>query len=64
MLMEHTTIKEIADMARVSTATVSRVLSGKYRHKSDTVDTIHRVIEDLRFARSRPRRSCRNVSAS
>ncbi len=54
MLMEHTTIKEVANKAQVSTATVSRVLSGKYRHKSDTVENVKRIIEELRVARSLP----------
>lgn len=54
MLMEHTTIKEVANKAQVSTATVSRVLSGKYRHTSETVENVKRIIEELRVARSLP----------
>lgn len=52
MLMEHTTIKEVAARARVSTATVSRILNGKYAHRSATVEHVKRVIEELRTARS------------
>ncbi len=52
MLMEHTTIKEVADRAQVSTATVSRILSGKYRHRSVTVENVQRIIEELRMVRS------------
>ncbi|MBS1371350.1 MAG: LacI family DNA-binding transcriptional regulator [Lentisphaeria bacterium] len=54
MLMEHTTIKEVADKARVSTATVSRILSGKYTHRSATVEHVRKVIEELQSARSLP----------
>ena len=52
MLMEHTTIKEVAARARVSTATVSRILNGKYAHRSTTVEHVKKVIEELRAARS------------
>ncbi len=51
MLMEHTTIKEVAGKARVSPATVSRILSGKYRRKSKTVEKVERIVEELRYAR-------------
>lgn len=50
MILEHTTIKEVADRARVSTATVSRILSGKHCHRSTTVETVRRAIEELRSA--------------
>ena len=53
MLMEHTTIKEIAGKARVSPATVSRIINGKYRRKSKTVVNVERIIEELRFSRNR-----------
>ncbi|WP_294503008.1 LacI family DNA-binding transcriptional regulator [uncultured Victivallis sp.] len=52
MLMEHTTIKEVAARARVSTATVSRILNGKYAHRSSTVENVKRAIEELRTART------------
>ena len=48
MLLEHTTIKEIAERANVSTATVSRILNGKHCHRSSTVETVRRAIEELR----------------
>ncbi len=56
MIMEHTTIKEVANKAQVSVATVSRILSGKYRHRTETVENVKRVIEDLRITRSLPAR--------
>ena len=46
MILEHTTIKEVADRARVSTATVSRILSGKHCHRSTTVETVRRAGAD------------------
>ena len=51
MILEHTTIKEVANRARVSTATVSRILSGKHCHRSATVEIVRRAIEELRSAR-------------
>lgn len=48
MLLEHTTIKEIAEQAKVSTATVSRILSGKSCHRPSTVRSVHAAIERLR----------------
>ncbi len=48
MLLEHTTIKEIASLANVSTATVSRILSGKSCHRPATVRSVHAAIERLR----------------
>lgn len=50
MLLEHTTIKEIAEQAQVSTATVSRILSGKSCHRPSTVRSVHAAIERLRAA--------------
>ncbi len=48
MILEHATIKEVAIRARVSTATVSRVLSGKSCHRPKTVETVRRAVEELR----------------
>ena len=50
MLLEHTTIKEIAEQAQVSTATVSRILSGKSCHRPSTVRSVHAAIERRRAA--------------
>ena len=45
-------VKEVAKMAGVSTATVSRILNGKSGHSSATVKSVERIIEDMGFSAS------------
>ena len=54
MIFSDYTIKELADRAKVSTATVSRILSGKGSHRPGTVERVRRIAEKME-AESRAR---------
>ena len=56
----RTTIREIADLAGVSIATVSRVLNGRGDVAEDTRDLVSRVIRDNGYTANR---SARGLSA-
>jgi len=51
------TVKDVAERAGVSTATVSRVLNGDARVKPDTVFLVNRTIEELNYRMNRVARS-------
>jgi LacI family transcriptional regulator len=51
------TVKDVAEKAGVSTATVSRVLNGDARVKPDTVLLVNRTIEELGYRMNRVARS-------
>lgn len=60
------TIKDVAKMAGVSTATVSKVMNGSYSISQTTVDRVRRVMEELNYhpnlrARNFARQSTRQV---
>lgn len=47
MIFSDYTIKELADRANVSTATVSRILSGKGSHRAKTAERVRRIAEKM-----------------
>ena len=51
------TVKDVAQKAGVSTATVSRVLNGDSRVKPETVDLVNQTIEELGYRLNRVARS-------
>jgi LacI family transcriptional regulator, galactose operon repressor len=53
------TIADVARAARVSTATVSRVLNGSTEVNSDLADRVHKAVRDLSYRPSRIARSLR-----
>ena len=52
MQLKKSTIKEIAKLAQVSTATVSRILNGKSGHRRDTEEYIRKIAAELESSRS------------
>lgn len=60
------TIKDVAKMAGVSTATVSKVMNGSYSISQKTIDHVHEVMEELNYypnlrARNFARQSTKQV---
>lgn len=47
------TIKDIAKMAGVSTATVSRIINGKGEAKQETIDRVMKLVEELNYQPNR-----------
>lgn len=54
-----TTIKDIAKMAGVSTATVSRILNGKGEASQETIDKVNKIIKKLNY---RPNSMAKSLS--
>lgn len=54
-----TTIKDIAKMAGVSTATVSRIINGKGEAKQETIDLVMKIVKDLEYHPNKMARSLR-----
>jgi LacI family transcriptional regulator len=52
-------IQDVARVANVSIATVSRVLNGRYGVSAETVQRVHKVIDDLGYTSSLAARSMR-----
>lgn len=60
------TIKDVAKLAGVSTATVSKVMNGSYSISQKTIDHVHKVMEELNYhpnlrARNFARQSTKQV---
>ena len=55
MIFSDYTIKELADRAKVSTATVSRILSGRGSHRPGTVERVRRIAERPEIFIAKPR---------
>jgi LacI family transcriptional regulator len=52
-------IQDVARAANVSTATVSRVLNGRYGVSAETVQRVHKIIDDLGYTSSLAAKSMR-----
>ena len=53
------TIRDVADLAGVSTATVSRVMAGLGSPRAETAAAVHRAVEELGYRPSGVARSLR-----
>lgn len=58
------TIKEVADLAKVSTSTVSRVLAGNPRISDNTKERVWKAVEDLNYHPNAIARSLANKSTN
>lgn len=58
--MEKTTIKDVANRAKVSTATVSRVLNGNYPVSEEVASRVMKVIKEMNYHPDAVARSLKN----
>lgn len=47
MVLTNATIRQVAERAKVSTATVSRILNGKSGHRAATVESVRRIVSEI-----------------
>ena len=47
MVLTNATIRQVAERAKVSTATVSRNLNGKSGHRAATVESVRRIVTEI-----------------